>query len=158
MNGSIEIRNAVVSDAKEISELVLENALALLKPYYSDEQWNVFARYYSVDEMEGKLKKEATFCAVKDDRIVGTVSLKDDFVLGFYTRLQHLKQGIGKTLMDHLEAFALDRGISELQLAASPIGLSFYYKYGWEKIRDFTAEHFGVGFEETLMRKKLALV
>ena len=155
MTHPIEIRTASTNDAAELSELILGNAAVLLKPHYSDQQWEVFARYYSVEQMIAKVKTQAVFCAVRENVIVGTVALEDDFVLGFYTRLEDLRQGIGQLLMDHLETFARSKGITALQLAASPVGLVFYYKHHWKKVKDLTAKYYGVEFEETLMKKSL---
>nr|WP_295877178.1 GNAT family N-acetyltransferase [uncultured Chitinophaga sp.] len=149
------IREASLPDAKQLSDLICENALALLKPHYSNEQWDIFIRYYSEQVMTEKLQRQAVFCAEINGEIVGTVALEDNWVFGFYTRLQNVNQGIGKRLMTHLEDYARARGLDTLQLAASPAGLAFYYKHGWQKVKDFTAYHYGIGFEETLMTKSL---
>ena len=81
--------------------------------------------------------------------------LDGDFVVGFYTRVQQVGQGIGKLLMTHLEEYARDKGFATLQLAASPVGVTFYYKHGWKKVNDVTLEYYGVAFQETLMIKML---
>lgn len=103
-----------------------------------------------------KIDNQTVFCAEQDSQILGTIALDKDFVVGFYTRLQNLGQGIGRLLIAHLETYATSKGIGALQLAASPEGLAFYYKNGWEKIKDFIIEYHGVGFEETLMTKKIS--
>ena len=150
---SIHIRAAQLSDAKQLSDLICENAQQLLKPHYNHQQWDIFIRYYSEQVLEEKITRQTVFCAERDGQMLGTVALDGDFVVGFYTRLQHVNQGIGKQLMIHLETYAQSMGLTMLQLAASPEGLAFYYKHGWEKVKDFTIEHYGVGFEETLMTK-----
>jgi len=152
---SIHIRKAQPSDAGVLSELICENALAFLQPHYSPEQWEIFIRYYSVPVMAEKIASQAVFCAEKEGVIVGTVALDGDFVVGFYTRVQHVSQGIGKLLMTHLEEYARDKGFATLQLAASPVGVTFYYKHGWKKVNDVTLEYYGVAFQETLMIKML---
>lgn len=151
----VRLRNAQVSDAKRLSELILENADSLVRPYYSEEQWNIFVKYYSEEVLTEKIGRQMVFVAEQDELIVGTVALEVDFVVGVYTRLQNVGQGIGKLLMAHLENYAKESGLRQLQLAASPTGLAFYYKNGWEKVKDFTIEYYGVGFEETLMIKDL---
>lgn len=153
---SITIREAWLPDAKQLSDLICENAEALLKPHYSTEQWDIFIKYYSEQVMAEKIQQQTVFCAETNGNIVGTIALDGNLVVGFYTRLQQVNQGIGKQLMSHLENYAHARGIETLQLAASPAGLAFYYKNGWEKVKDFTVYHYGVGFEETLMTKTLA--
>ncbi|SEW52757.1 GNAT family N-acetyltransferase [Chitinophaga arvensicola] len=152
---AIQIRRAQLTDAAALSELICENAQQLLKPHYSEAQWTIFIQYYSIAVLREKISKQVVFCAEKDGVIVGTVALDGDFVVGFYTRLQQVNQGIGKLLMAHLEAYALSNGLTTLQLAASPEGLAFYAKNGWQYVKDYTFEYYGVGFEETLMQKPL---
>lgn len=135
--------------------MICENAEKLLKPHYNNEQWNIFIKYYSAQVLSEKIASQTVFCAERDGQIIGTAALDGDFVVGFYTRLQHVNQGIGKQLMTYLETYAQSKGLSTLQLAASPEGLAFYYKNGWQKVKDFTIEHYGVGFAETLMSKQI---
>lgn len=151
----LKIRVALEEDAKELSELICENANRLLKPHYNNQQWDIFLRYYSESEVTDKIRSQKVFCAELNSRIVGTIALDKNMVVGFYTRLDYTGRGFGKILISHLEAFAIEAGLTEIQLAASPAGLAFYYNNGWEKVRDFVVYHYGVGFEETLMRKKL---
>jgi hypothetical protein len=155
MIAPIEIRPALSSDSACLSQMINENAQAILLPHYNAEQWSIFIKYYSPEVMQKKISEQDVFCAVLNGQIVGTIALDKDFVVGFYTRLQFLNQGIGKIMMKHIEVFAMTKGLKAIQLAASPEALSFYYKTGWEKVRNIIMEHYGVGFEETLMIKKL---
>jgi GNAT superfamily N-acetyltransferase len=147
------IRSARLSDALPLSQLVADNAQALLRSHYSDAQWEAFISYYSVDVMHQKIQSQHLFCATQSETIVGTIALDNDFVVGFYTRLPNLGQGIGTLLMDHIEQVAREHGLTQIQLAASPAALSFYYKNGWQKVRDIRPCYAGVEFEETLMVK-----
>lgn len=151
----ILIRRAILNDAEVLSQLICENAYALLRTHYSEEQWNVFLKYYSPEVMADKIKRQTIYCAIEGDTVVGCVGLDHDFVVGFYTRLNKRNHGIGRLLMNHLESHARMKGLKILQLAASPEGLGFYYKNGWEKVRDIEIDHYGVTFYETLMVKNL---
>ncbi len=152
---SLHIRKANQNDAKSLSELICENANLILKPLYNDLQWSVFIQYYSEGVLLQKIETQTIFCAEIDGTTVGTIALDDDFVLGFYTKVTHLKKGIGSLLMIHLENHARENGLKTLQLAASPVGVDFYLKNGWIKIKDINISYLGVDFEETLMKKKL---
>lgn len=151
----LTIRKANLADAKVLSELILENAHALLKPHYSNEQWAVFEQYYSEQVVAEKINRQHVFCCEINNIIVGTVALDEDFVVGFYTKLNYLQKGIGTALMQHLEQFASQNGLKEIQLAASPVGMLFYLKQGWQKIKDAKMVYLGVVFEEVLMKKEL---
>jgi N-acetylglutamate synthase-like GNAT family acetyltransferase len=152
---SIYIRNAKTADAKELSELILENARQILKQHYNEQQWNVFIQYYSIEIVKEKIEKQMVFCAVQDQKIIGTIALDEDFVVGFYTRLENINQGVGKLLLAYLENYAKTNGLKKLQLAASPEGLAFYYKKGWQKEKEIAIKYFGIEFEETLMFKEI---
>lgn len=155
MTGEIKIRPAHDGDAKALSEMICENAREILSPHYNERQWAIFIQYYSPEVMREKISRQYVFCAELDGQIIGTIALDKDFVVGFYTRLQNVNQGVGKRMMKFLEDFALMKGLKKIKLAASPEGLSFYHKNGWQKIRDIVIEHYGVGFHETLMVKEL---
>jgi GNAT superfamily N-acetyltransferase len=155
MKNKLTIRLAVDNDAESLSQLICTNANAKLRPHYSNDQWYIFKKYYSPEAIRNKMKKQYIFCAQLNGEIVGTIALDEDFVVGFYTRLEYLNQGIGKMLILHLEKFAMAKGLKVIQLAASPEGLSFYYKHRWKKINDITIEHYGIGFKETLMAKQI---
>src|SRR5687768_9146088 len=110
MENQLLNRLAIDRDAETLSQMICENAKSTLRPHYDDIQWSIFLKYYSPEALRIKIKQQYTFCAELDGTIVGTVALDKDFVVGFYTRLEYLNQGIGKFLMHHLEEFALTKG------------------------------------------------
>jgi GNAT superfamily N-acetyltransferase len=104
--------------------------------------------------MRQKIQTQQVFCATQSETIVGTIALENDFVVGFYTRTQNLGQGIGTLLMQYIEQVAREQGLTQIQLAASPAALSFYYK-NWQKVRDILPRYAGVEFEESLLVKRV---
>ncbi len=156
MQSEIIVRKAETKDAASISKLVLENAKATLFEYYSPEQWNVFVKYYDEAAVGKKLETHTFFCAELNHEMAGVIGLDRNWVVGFYTKATLLKRGIGTLLMNHLEAYARENGISRLKLASSPVGLEYYYKKGWTKIKEAKLKYLGVTFDETLMEKILA--
>jgi GNAT superfamily N-acetyltransferase len=151
---SISIRPATPADANALSQLIVGSARASLAPHYSEVQMAAFLDYYSPSAMVGKIARQAVFCAEMDGQLVGTVALDGaGNLVGFYTHAGYMGQGIGTAMMRHIEAFAQQKGHREIRLTASPVGLGFYYKLGWERVSDFVFQHLGVDFDETLMRK-----
>lgn len=151
----ISIRPATPADADALSLLIADSARASLAPHYSGVQLAAFLDYYSPSAMAGKIARQAVFCAEMSGQLVGTVALDGaGNVGGFYTHADHMGKGIGTAMMRHVEAFAKQKGHREIRLTASPVGLGFYYKHGWERVSDFEFQHLGVGFDETLMRKQ----
>lgn len=155
MSPPILIRPARLHDAKELSELIFQNASKILRTYYSDLQWNAFMSFYSIEAIRNKITTQQVFCAIQSSTIVGTIALEQDFVVGFYTRVQNLNQGIGKLLMNHIVLTAQQQGLAQIQLAASPAAQTFYEKQGWQMVHPIFPKYANVEFEETLMRKSL---
>ncbi len=153
----LTIRRAALDDASDLSKLICDNAKKLLRPHYSSLQWSAFLEYYSPEAIRDKIKDQVIYCALNCGQIVGCVGLDKNRVVGFYTRLGFQSMGIGGYLMIHIEAHARSLGLTELQLAASPQALGFYYKNGWRKVQDIEIEHNGVKFAETLMGKQIEL-
>jgi GNAT superfamily N-acetyltransferase len=152
----IIIRPATPFDANALSLLIAGSAQATLAPYYSEVQMAAFLDYYSPSAMQSKIANQALFCAEMGSQLVGTVALDSaGNVVGFYTHANYLGKGIGKAMMRHIEVFAKQNGHQEIRLTASPVGLGFYYKLGWEKLSDYIFQHRGIDFDETLMAKQL---
>lgn len=153
---SIYIRPATPSDADPLSQLIVGSAHASLAPHYSEAQMVAFQDYYSPSAMAGKIARQAVFCAEMGGQLVGTAALDGEGnVVGFYTHADHMGRGIGAVMMRHVEAFAKLKGHHEIWLTASPVGLGFYFKHGWERVSGYVFKHLGVDFDETLMRKAI---
>ena len=136
-----------------ISALVLSNAGKTLQQYYSPIQWEVFQTYYSIEAVLKKLETQVVFCGEFNDVMVGTVAIEQGFVLGFYTHVDYLGLGIGTRLMQYLEKYCSEVGNNQLELAASPVGVAYYLKHGWETVGEEDFYYEGVLFRETRMRK-----
>ncbi len=150
---TLQIQAATQADAKAISALVLRNARETLQPHYTAEQWSVFIQYYAQEAVEEKIRCQDVFVAYDGDRLVGTIALEDFFVLGFYTAADYLGRGVGTALLQYLERHAAAKGLTTLELAASPVAVGFYTQRGWEVVGEEWFEYKGVQFWETRMRR-----
>lgn len=149
------IERVTLSDASDISDLIINNAELYLKPHYSVSQWKIFKSYYSVEALQQKIIKQQMFCAKLEGIIVGTIALDSDYIVGFYTRVDFAKKGIGSKLLSFIEKEANALGYSEIYLASSPVGVDFYLKFGWQVIEELSIDYLGVPFLETIMKKQL---
>lgn len=113
----------------------------------------MFAKYYSPEAVEKKIRSQQVFCAEVEGVLAGTIALDVDFVLGFYTHPSFFRRGIGARLLAHLEQQAWAQGVKVLELAASPVGIAFYEKRGWERVGEEDFYYEGVGFREMRMRR-----
>jgi len=85
MYNELEIRSTHENDAHKISKLIIHNAEVTLKPHYSKKQWDIFVSYYSSEALKNKMIDQNIFCAELNKKMVGTVGLDGNFVVGFYT-------------------------------------------------------------------------
>jgi GNAT superfamily N-acetyltransferase len=152
------IRKVAITDLPEVCALIIQNANHTLKPVYSDAQMQAFLSYYTQDALIDKLNDSHFFCAFDGNEIVGVIGLQDITVIGFYTKVTYLGKGVGKLLLNHIESFALTQGHTNINLASSPISISFYKKQGWISVKKIYPVYCGVVFEEMLMEKKLAAI
>lgn len=147
------IRRVHDYDVAALSELICNNAKQTLAPHYTPLQLSTFLSYYDLTHVRQNLQTQILFCAEFDQRIVGSVGLADDRVVGFYTHVDFFGRGIGRMLMLHLHEFARAQGLKRLQLYASPIAVEFYLKMGYQIIAQTKPRYLGVEFNETLMAR-----
>ncbi len=122
---------------------------AVLRPYRSGDQaalleaWDASARHaypFCDDEFFKKNaeaivtrfipKAETTVCLV-DDRLVGFVSMLGSTVGGLFVHPDHIGQGFGRLMMDHVAG-----SFDELHLGVftkNRIGRAFYERYGFRE-------------------------
>lgn len=149
------IRRATQADAAALSALICDNAQLTLAAHYSELQMQIFLRYYDLESVQQNLKKQTIFCAERDGQIIGSVGLIDNFIVGFYTHINFMGQGVGSQLMRHLHAYALSIGVKQLRLSASPAAVEFYLKLGYQIVEQIKPLYLGVAFDETLMAIEL---
>ena len=158
MSSNVEIRKAEVEDAGQIVEVLFE-AFSTYMQFYTPEAFEVVTP--PVDEIARRFDDGPQWVAVKDDEIVGTVSLTTE-PEGLYIRSMAVRPGaqglgIGHKLLDALNDHASGSGIERIFLYTTyfvPGAKELYEKHGFEWVRDTTAdEWFGTpGLE---MDKKL---
>jgi len=74
---------------------------------------------------------------------------------GLYVSPNSRSQGIGRSLLAHLERFAATQGIFVLHLTSTDSAVGFYLQNGWRAERKVILNILGVNFEETYMVKRV---
>ncbi|MEK6257127.1 MAG: GNAT family N-acetyltransferase [Planctomycetota bacterium] len=77
-------------------------------------------------------------------------------LVGLYVSPSVRGQGIGRSLLAHLESFAAKQGIVRLHLTSTPSALDFYLRNGWRAGDTQVVKIMGVDFEETFLSKRLS--
>lgn len=148
------IRRARSEDAKRISYLIQKNTDRNPNDY-SKEQIIAWKKYNTPSQIKKQLENRVVFCAFKNDRLIGTIALKDNFVLGFYVSYTARGTGIGTELLDYLEKYAIGEDVKKLKLISTPSAFKFYKKRGYKSIKNVISSVFGVEYTEVEMEKNI---
>lgn len=129
---SYQIKVAQHEDATAISALIRNNTHEVAANGYSEEQKATWIANNTPGQVRQQLASRTIFCCLLDDRIVGVIGLKERMIVGLYVAPDFLGMGIGGYLLQYLEAYAKQTGISKLELYATPAGNPFYLRHGYE--------------------------
>jgi N-acetylglutamate synthase-like GNAT family acetyltransferase len=151
----ILIRQATKADAARISYLIRNNTDKVLSNPYNESQKKVWKAANTPGAIRKQLAQRTIFCAFINDKMVGTIGLDQDTLVGLYVSHTQLGKGIAKALFLHLENYAKEQGLKNLRLLSTPSGKGFYQKMGFEAIGERDTIVSGIVFPETEMNKKL---
>lgn len=141
--------------AKRISYLIRKNAERVDENGYTPIQKKAWSDQNKPKAIIEQIKARKMFCAIQNNKLVGTIGIENNKVSGLYINYAKRGQGIGDKLLNHIERVAKQEKINELILTASPNGYGFYLKNGYESYGKIELNFRGVKFIETKMRKKL---
>ena len=109
----------------------------------------------------GRDQLPVTFVARDADDVLGAVSLDhhdlderhdtSPWVTGMIVRGDRRGEGVGRTLMQHLEHWAAEHGIAEAWVGTDPAA-GFYKRCGWTPLETFTTT---TGQEMNVLHKQL---
>ena len=151
----MEIRIATPNDAKRISYLIQKNTERVLENGYSQAQIGVWKRFNTPSGIRQQMEKRTIFCAFQNQKLVGTIGLQENEVVGLYVSYSQRKKGIGGILLDYLERYARNQKIEKITLTATPSARHFYEKRGFIPFKPVVVNINDVDFFETEMYKKL---
>jgi len=130
------IRKAEDRDAPAIS-LVVEAALRVSNARdYSVEIIDQVLQNFSPCAILRLLTLRQVYVASIDGRIVGTASLAQDTVRSVFVEPSYQGQGVGRSLLAHIESLAAQSGVERLRVPSSITAQGFYRSLGYVKVRD----------------------
>jgi hypothetical protein len=141
------IRRASLTDAPMIT-LVLKTAFAEYEPLYTHEA--LAATAPPSDVIAQRIREGPVWIAERDGSCIGTVSAvpRDDrfYIRGMATIPAARGLGMGRALLEHVEAYARASGFSQLELRTTPFltnAISLYERAGFLRTHDGLTDHFG---------------
>jgi GNAT superfamily N-acetyltransferase len=139
------IRKFKDSDAKELSNLLFNSFLKINRQDYSDDVIKTLCSKNTSDDLINNSKKRVILVALDDaeNKIVGTGSIENDYIIGISTHHEYQKKGIGKKILIELEKIAKKNSINILKLHSSPSAYGFYKKQGFDEVKKVYSKKYG---------------
>lgn len=143
----VEIRTADIDDAPCI-ESILHESFVEYEPQYTKEGFAATA--LAKDQIEVRMSEGPSWIALRDGKIVGTVSAvpKGDslYIRGMAVLPSARGQKVGELLLKHVESFASERGYQALTLSTTPFlnrAIRLYEHYGFTRCNGGPSDLFG---------------
>jgi len=131
----MKIREFCEADAQAISDLIIENLKKVNICDYSKKLMDALAEYKSPQQLLRLSQKWDTFVAENETDILGVVMLDKNKIKTMFVSIQAHDKGIGRSLLDHIEALARERKLSRVCVDSSITAVGFYAKCGYRPIR-----------------------
>ena len=136
----LQFKRAQIGDEKQIIALVHNVIKHSLSKIYPPAAVNWFYEYHSVAHMLDEIESGADVFTVYDGaELIGTVTYYDDELKRLFIHPDRQKEGIGKYLIDKVEALAQEANRPYIMLYANPATWRYYKAKGYEPI-NFAAE------------------
>ena len=152
----MKIRKAKLLDAKKISYLIRKNIEEVKENQYGKKEVIAWKKMNTPKEISKKMKEKDMFVITKKNKILGTITLKENLVGGFFIRANKRGQGIGSKLLNFIQRYAKKKGHKKLKLTSSPSALKYYKRRGFKPkgIYYFKVNE-KISLQETKMEKTL---
>jgi N-acetylglutamate synthase-like GNAT family acetyltransferase len=133
----IKIRKATMKDATKIANLIKMNLLKAKINKYTLEQKKGIIKKNAEKAIKERIKKFDVFCAVEDEKIIGTIYLgriymREYNIGGLYITPSVLNKGLGKKLLNYAENYAKGQRIKKIKLYSLRNAKEFYLKNGYK--------------------------
>lgn len=146
------IRNFKQEDAWKVSYLIRKTLIEVNSKDYPLEVIQFLCENNSPRRIIDKSSSQSIYVAVDDERILGTVSLQDDVILGLFVNPRFHGKSVGIKLMNHVETVARKKGYKSVSLLSSITAFEFYKKIGYKRVGDVNSKEHGRGI---VMKRRL---
>ncbi len=144
MAQNIYIRLAKVQDANAISYLVKKSIENTNKDAYTQQQIENWKKSYRIATVKKRMDTHTYFCAFIGKKLVGVVGIREDELVGMYVSIFKRKRGVGIVLLNHLEKFAMNKGLKQLVLNSTINAKEFYLKHGFRLKKNVSSARYGI--------------
>ena len=133
------IRKPIPADAEAICKVWIRSIRELCGPLYNNNEkiLSAWCSNKTVDQMIQMIENPQNFFIIATDKvgaIIGLGILNADEIHACYLAPEYVGNGIGKFILEKLEAEALRCGVVKLKLGSTRHALEFYKSRGYEQV------------------------
>ena len=143
----IEIRKFKDEDALEASDLIRKTLSEENSKFYPNSVIEYMCNEFSPKFLIELSKEREFFVAIKNSKMIGTITIINDYIGTVFVNPEYHSKGIGTKLMETIENLAKKRKIEKLRLESSINAVDFYEKLGYLKGEKSQSEEYGVTYE-----------
>ncbi|WP_144005127.1 GNAT family N-acetyltransferase, partial [Paraburkholderia tropica] len=128
----LTIRKANSGDVLDAWDIRKASVLAACANYYSEASLSAWVDGSPTDKWANVVERDF-YVAVADGFVVGTgmLTVASAQVDAIFLRPSHMGRGIGRKMLESLEALARDHGLASMRLDATLNAAPFYRHCGW---------------------------
>jgi len=115
----IDIRRFKRENAEEVSYLIRKALTEVNSKDYSQELIQFLCKNYSPERIVEESSNLLMCIAIENERILGTISLKNNVILGLFVNPKFHDKGFGTKLMDFVEAIVRKRNYKSVIVPSS---------------------------------------
>ncbi|WP_339516405.1 GNAT family N-acetyltransferase [Pseudomonas sp. RL_15y_Pfl2_60] len=133
---ALVLRKARQGDATAISALIISAIKQTNAKDYPAELIESLPEHFSAEQVAMRMSTRDTYVALDAGVVIATASLDDMTVRSVFVLPEYQGRGAGLELMMQIEALALQRSISTLNVPSSITAEGFYKRLGYTTIRE----------------------
>jgi histone acetyltransferase (RNA polymerase elongator complex component) len=134
--GGTNIRKATLEDAEAACVVLVRSIKEICAPYYENDE-DVLAQWLenkTPAHVRRWIESDRSYCVVAvngQGLVVGFASISGSEIMLNYVLPEILHQGIGKGMLQALEAYAIASGVEHIEVVSSIPAKAFYERNGY---------------------------
>jgi GNAT superfamily N-acetyltransferase len=142
----ISVRKFNENDAKSVSNLIRKDLIEINSKDYPQSVIKYMYNEYSPSFLIKVSKEREFLVATISNKIVGSITLFNDYIGTLFVHPKYQKRGIGTLLMQNIETIARKKNISSLKLNSSVNAVDFYINLEYSKGKVNFDENYGITY------------
>ena len=136
MNPAARIRLFEDADVVALRRLICETIDFSYAPVYPPRALDFFKAFHAEEKVRERAQRGTVLVAEANDALIATGSLLDGEIFAVFVHPGRQGEGLGKALMERLEADARTAGVTESVLSVSLPSKRFYEGLGYEIVEE----------------------